>query len=80
MMMSKHCIHQNGMMVIGVDHYAENPESLNWGSQFNLDITTLSIDDWCSIFKRVGLKDVKYKQVEAKNTWAGTLIVTGRKK
>ena len=71
---------QNGMIVIGVDHYAENTESLNWGAQFNLDITTLSIDDWCSAFKNVGFEDVQYKQVEPTNNWQGTLIITGRKK
>ena len=39
-------LNKNGMLIIGVDHYLENPNSLNWGKEFNLDITTLSISEW----------------------------------
>ena len=66
-------------MIIGVDHYLENPDSLNWGKEFNLDITTLSINDWKSTFENAGFKNIEYKQVEAKNSWNGTLIVKGNK-
>ena len=67
------------MIVIGVDHYLENQDSLNWGKEFNLDITTLSINDWELIFKNAGFKNVSCQQVEAKNTWRGTLIIKGEK-
>ena len=75
----KNILHKNGMMIIGVDHYLENPDSLNWGKEFNLDITTLSINDWKSTFENAGFKNIEYKQVEAKNSWNGTLIVKGNK-
>ena len=70
---------ENGMLIIGIDHYAENKASLNWGDEFNLDITTLSIETWLSLFESAGLNNIHFKQVEAKESWAGTLIISGNK-
>tara|TARA_B110000116_G_scaffold32593_1_gene24798 strand:+ start:23 stop:436 length:414 start_codon:yes stop_codon:yes gene_type:complete len=71
---------ENGMFVMGIDHYSENTESLDWGKKFNLDITTLSIKNWVSLFENSGFQNVTYKQVESKKYWKGTLIITGYKK
>ena len=68
-----------GMLIIGVDHYLENPDSLNWGEEFNLEITTLSINDWINAFKKNGFNNIASKQVEIKNSWNGTLIIKGKK-
>ena len=70
---------KTGLLVIGVDHYLENTDSLNWGKKFNLDITTLSINDWENALKKSGFKNIQYKQVEKKNKWEGTLIISGEK-
>ena len=72
-------INENGVLIIGIDHYKENAESLNWAEKFNLEITTLSCKDWKGIFKNTGFKEVKLNQVEAQDNWAGTLIVSGIK-
>jgi len=72
-------LNKTGLLVIGVDHYLENTDSLNWGKQFNLDITTLSINDWENAFKKSGFKNIQYRQVEKKNKWEGTLIISGEK-
>ena len=64
---------------MGIDHYLENTESLDWGEKFNLDITTLSIDQWVDSFKKIGFNNINYKQVEAKKNWKGTLIIYGTK-
>ena len=70
---------ENGRIIMGIDHYKENLDSLNWGKEFNLDITTLSIGRWVEILEKTGFKNVQYKQVEVKNTWSGTLIIMGTK-
>ena len=70
---------KNGMVIIGIDHYLENEESLNWGKEFNLNITTLSIKMWKNIFQNVGFKNVTCAQVEKKKNWKGTLIIRGEK-
>jgi 2-polyprenyl-3-methyl-5-hydroxy-6-metoxy-1,4-benzoquinol methylase len=72
-------LHNNGMFIMGIDHYTENVESLDWGNKFNLDITTLSIHEWVNLFEIVGFKNIAHKQVEAKNLWEGTLIIKGIK-
>ena len=70
---------ENGMLIIGIDHYAENKDSLNWGDKFNLDITTLSIETWLSLFESAGFKKNNFQQVEGKESWAGTLIIAANK-
>lgn len=72
-------LNKNGLLIIGIDHYAENKESLNWGKMFNLDITTFSIRNWIDAFKKAGFSNIAFKQVESKKNWAGTLIVSGEK-
>ena len=72
-------LNKNGMIIIGIDHYLENEESLNWGKQFNLNITTFSIEEWKNIFKNVGFKNITCKQVEQNKNWKGTLVIKGEK-
>ena len=72
-------LNKKGRLIMGVDHYLENPDSLNWGKEFNLEITTLSIKQWKNAFKKAGFIDIEAKQVEAKNNWCGTLVVKGTK-
>ena len=41
----KRCLKHNGIFILGIDHYLENTESLNWDKEFNLSLNTLSIND-----------------------------------
>ena len=72
-------LNEKGLFIMGIDHYAENFESLDWGKKFNLDITTLSITEWVGLFKQIGFNDVQFTQVESKENWKGTLIIKGTK-
>ena len=72
-------LNADGMFIMGIDHYAENTESLDWGEQFNLNITTLSIQDWKLLFESAGFKNITHRQVEQKDNWSGTLIICGSK-
>lgn len=72
-------LNENGMIIIGIDHYAENIPSLDWGEKFNLDITTLSIENWVTLFESAGFSNIEYQQVEANNDWQGTLIIMAYK-
>lgn len=71
---------ETGILIMGIDHYSENIESLNWGETFNLDITTLSIEEWCLLIESAGFNNIKYQQVEKKKNWLGTLIISAEKK
>ena len=72
-------LNEKGLFIMGIDHYAENSESLDWGTKFNLDITTLSINEWVGLCKQIGFNDVQFTQVESKENWKGTLIIKGTK-
>jgi len=72
-------LNNKGAIIIGIDHYSENETSLDWGEKFNLDITTLTINNWLSLFESAGFKKIAHKQVEAKENWLGTLIIQAQK-
>ena len=70
---------ENGFFIMGIDHYLENKPSLKWPKDLNLNLQTLSIDDWVKMVQLAGFSQVKYKQFGAKENWAGTLIIYGSK-
>ena len=69
-----------GRLVIGVDHYTENPASHDWGPSLNVHMALLSMDDWTSGLKEAGFTDITAMQVGAKKDWAGTLILTANRR
>ncbi len=69
-----------GRLVIGVDHYMENPASHDWGPSLNVHMALLSMDDWTSGLKEAGFTDITAMQVGAKEDWAGTLVLTANRR
>ena len=69
-----------GRLVIGVDHYMENPASHDWGPSLNVHMALLSMDDWASGLKEAGFTDITAMQVGAKEDWAGTLVLTANRR
>ena len=69
-----------GRLVIGVDHYTENPASHDWGPSLNVHMALLSMDDWASGLKEAGFTDITAMQVGAKEDWAGTLVLTANRR
>ncbi len=72
-------LNKDGFFIIGIDHYLENKPSLSWKNDLNVDMCTYSIQQWKSIFKKSGFKNVKTFQFGKKNDWQGTLILYGEK-
>ena len=72
-------LNSGGSIVIGVDHYLENPSSHDWPDSLNVHMTTLSIDQWRKGMTDAGFTDVITTQTGAKEGWAGTLIITASK-
>ena len=68
-----------GKIVIGVDHYLENPSSLDWGVSLQVHMTTLSIEAWKQGLTDAGFVDVQAQQVGAKEGWSGTLVLSASK-
>ena len=67
---------EHGILIIGIDHYKENTPSLNWGNDYNLDIKTLSIDEWRKKMSINKFKNINLFQFNKKDDWQGTLIIS----
>ena len=68
----------NGMIVIGIDHFKENTESLSWGEDYNLELTTLSTNEWIELFTKSNFKQINHFVNEYKNN-DKTLIISAEK-
>jgi trans-aconitate methyltransferase len=68
-----------GRIVIGVDHYEENPASHDWGPSLNVHMTTLSIDAWAKGLTEARFVEIEWAQVGAKEGWSGTLVLTAHR-
>ena len=68
-----------GRLVIGVDHYRENPASHDWGPSLNVHMALLSIEEWTDGLEAAGFTDVVAEQVGAKEGWSGTLVLTAHR-
>lgn len=69
----------NGFLIFGIDHYAENKPSLSWEREIGIQTQTLSIKDWVKKIEKANFKNVKYFQVGSDKNWAGTLIISAFK-
>jgi len=69
----------DGILLIGVDHYAENESSLDWPQQVKTRMTTLSTQQWTSCFKMAGLDVIRVWKAAPREGWPGTLVIAGRK-
>jgi len=72
-------LNEEGVMIIGMDHYKENTRSLSWPKDLNVQMNTLSINEWVDLFVSVGFSDVQYEQYNEGDDWSGTLIITASK-
>ena len=69
----------NGFLIFGIDHYAENKPSLSWEKEIGIQTQTLSIKDWISKIKQANFKNIEYLQVGSDKDWEGTLIISAFK-
>ena len=75
----ENALKKNGMIIIGIDHYKENKESLTWEKDYNLDLLTLSINEWMNLFKKANFRNVDYTIFNKHKNWNGTLIISALK-
>ena len=69
-----------GRLVIGVDHYTENPASHDWGPSLNVHMALMSIKEWTDGLEAAGFTGVVAEQVGAKEGWSGTLVLTAHRR
>ena len=66
-----------GVVILGVDHYAENEASLAWPESLGVRMTTLSEADWHAGLCAAGFSDVRVWRAGS-NGGAGTLAMLAR--
>ena len=69
----------NGLVIIGMDHYQENTSSLSWPNDLDVHMHTFSINEWINIFYEVGFLEVSHEQFNSNDDWGGTLIIKATK-
>ena len=72
-------LNENGMFIIGIDHYSENTPSLSWEKDIGIKTKTMSVIEWIDKVKSHGFKNIKYLTWGKKNDWNGTLIISAFK-
>ena len=72
-------LNDNGILIVGIDHYKENKNSLSWPNDLKVEMSTLSIDQWVKIYKNCGLSNIYSTQYAVDNDLSGTLIIAGNK-
>jgi len=71
-------ISQDGWLVVGIDHYKENEDSLSWPEQVGVHMTTLSTREWLDAWQEAGFSNISTWQAGEKGQV--TLVITGQKK
>jgi len=72
-------LNENGILIVGVDHYKENTRSLTWADDLQVNMNTFSISKWVEIYKKNGLSNIIVNQYGKSEDWEGTLIIAGNK-
>ena len=67
-----------GWLIAGVDHYAENEESLEWPIKLDVHMTTIASEGWREVMIAAGFKDVSIWITNRDDGKPGTLVMTGR--
>ena len=77
--LNRHWLKQDGIIAIGIDHYVENTVSLSWPDSLRVPMVSLSIQQWIDGLEGAGFSEVEHHQTGAREGWAGTLVLLGRK-
>ena len=72
-------LNENGSIIIGIDHYYENKPSLSWDKDYDLNLLTLTVNQWKKMFEKNQFKNIEIDFFGKKDNWNGTLILYAEK-
>ncbi len=67
-----------GILAFGVDHYAENKDSLDWPEKVGVKMTTLSVTEWTHIVAEAGFEVLQVFRANSSESFLGTLSIIAR--
>ena len=70
-------LNDGGWAVIGIDHYAENEDSLSWPDYVGVNMATRSTEQWHNAWLEAGFKNVEHWIAGGES--GVTLVFTGQK-
>jgi len=73
-------LNKNGRLIVGIDHYYENTSSHSWQEKVGTRMLMLREMEWIQFFEDAGLSEVESWHSNKHTDWAGTLVLTGKKK
>ena len=68
-----------GWLVVGIDHYFENKESLSWPEHVGVFMNTKGEKEWVEMWKESGFNSIVSWRANANFGSSGTLVIAGRK-
>ena len=73
-------LNNKGRLIIGLDFYFENKVSHDWSDSCGIsNMKLFSENEWLDFFKVVGFQSINSWRFGEKDSWGGTLIITGLK-
>ena len=70
-------LQKEGWAVIGIDHYAENVDSLSWPEYVGVEMATRTIDQWHQAWQDAGFSNIQHWIAGGEN--GVTLVFAGQK-
>lgn len=68
-----------GWVAVGIDHYKEHEESLQWQEQLSVHMTTMSMEEWKYTLEDVGFTNTRIWQTEVEEGSMGTLAMIAQR-
>ena len=69
----------DGWLIMGVDHYLENEESLSWPEKVGVYMNTKSEKEWIDVWESCGYNSVISWKANVGPNSNGTLVIAGKK-
>ena len=69
----------DGWLIVGIDHYLENEDSLTWPEKVGVFMNTKSEDEWKTLWNECGFDSIISWKANVTSDSAGTLVIAGKK-
>ena len=73
-------MNEGGVLVAGIDHYLENPDSHGWPEALNVHMTLMDESEWKEAMIDAGFVDVEIHRAGRKDGFVGTLVMMGKRR
>ncbi len=69
----------DGWLIVGIDHYSENEDSLSWPEKVGVYMNTKCEKEWIDIWESCGYNSIISWRANVSDDSTGTLVIAGKK-